>query len=141
MALWLGSIDLTQRVSKRRTRVLGFSKHHVFGFIDLRRKVMASSCIWMISHHHSTVSFLHLLCRYTLPIQTPQVTNSSSHNNVAKTTTKHMQTIYPCVRTQFGPYANLLKTSVAYLLPINDHLPILPKMKESERNSPMTSQR
>ena len=99
MALWLGSIDLTQRVSKRRTRVLGFSKHHVFGFIDLRRKVMASSCIWMISHHHSTVSFLHLLCRYTLPIQTPQVTNSSSHNNVAKTTTKHMQTIYPCVRT------------------------------------------
>ena len=47
---------------KCRIAAFGSSEHDIFSFINFRCEVMATTCIWMVCYHHSSMSFFDLLC-------------------------------------------------------------------------------
>lgn len=66
------NLDQSIFVSESRATPLCLSKHHIFSFIDFRSKVMATTCVWMVCHHHPSMCFPNLICWGTFPAKVRQ---------------------------------------------------------------------
>lgn len=98
---------------KCRIAAFGSSEHDIFSFINFRCEVMATTCIWMVCYHHSSMSFFDLLCWSTFSDSKYQSRFPPRHRRLKTTFVKfpHSSCRRSCLECLPGPDAILTSIS------------------------------
>lgn len=73
---WLGiySSRVVSHCSKTRIVAFGFSKQHIFCFINFRSKVVATTSIWMVCYHYPPMCFSYFIHCSAFPVEIQIIT-------------------------------------------------------------------